>query len=204
MEFVQGEWNRAILEDRPDLPHGIVEIQDNNPLVCADAASLPNPAATLASIALAPLIQSGMLVERPALVFNFEVHESAADATLAGLGWALGARCVGEPHELGGVLALAAFAVVRSPDDLDEIDEAYEERYGRTFYVRRDEASEWSPALVAGRPFACYRLRITPDQPNSLLNVQVMADRNGKAGATQAVHLMNVMAGFEESLGIGG
>lgn len=204
MEFAQGNWHRAILQDRTDLLHGIVEIQDNNPLVCADSVSLPNPAATLASIALAPLIQSGMLVEPPSLVYSFEVEEDAADATLAGIGWAAGARCVGDPQELGGVLALAALAVIRTPDDLEEIDEAFEERYGRSFYVRRDESSEWSPSLVAGKPYACYRLRITPDQPNSLLNVQVLADRNGKAGAAQAVHLMNVMAGLEESLGIGG
>jgi N-acetyl-gamma-glutamylphosphate reductase len=30
-----------------------------------------------------------------------------------------------------------------------------------------------------------------------------MADRNGKCGAAQVVHAMNVMCGFEESLGIG-
>lgn len=204
LEFRQGAWKRAIYQDRFDLLHGIVEIQDNNPLVCADEASLPNPAATLASIALAPLIQAGMLVERPSLVYSFEVQEDAAEATLAGLGWTSGARCVGDPQDLGGVYALAALAVIRTPEELDEIDEAFEERYSRSFYVRREEAAEWSPALVAGKPYACYRLRITPDKPNSLLNVQVLADRNGKAGAAQAVHLMNVMAGFEESLGMGG
>jgi N-acetyl-gamma-glutamylphosphate reductase len=29
-----------------------------------------------------------------------------------------------------------------------------------------------------------------------------MADRDGKAGAAQVVHALNVMCGFEESLGI--
>jgi N-acetyl-gamma-glutamylphosphate reductase len=47
-----------------------------------------------------------------------------------------------------------------------------------------------------------YRLRVTPNDNASLLTIQVLADRDGKCGAAQVVHMMNVMAGFEETLGL--
>jgi N-acetyl-gamma-glutamylphosphate reductase len=56
--------------------------------------------------------------------------------------------------------------------------------------------------LVAGKPFSAYRLRVVPDEPNSLLTVRLLSDPLGKCGAAQVVHAMNVMCGFEESLGI--
>ena len=55
---------------------------------------------------------------------------------------------------------------------------------------------------VRGKPFAVYRLRFAPDESKSLLTVQVMADSRGKCGAGQVVHALNVMCGFEESLGV--
>ena len=55
---------------------------------------------------------------------------------------------------------------------------------------------------VLGRPEARYRLTLAPDSPHSLLTIRVLADFNGKVGASQVIHAMNVMCGFEESLGI--
>jgi hypothetical protein len=66
--------------------------------------------------------------------------------------------------------------------------------------VRRDDASIWDKGLVEGEPFALYRLSLMHDQPESLLKIQVIADKDGKCGAAQIVHAFNVMCGFEESL----
>lgn len=118
------------------------------------------------------------------------------------LGWAEGLTLVGEEADLGGAVAATVICAVRTPERLEDLDDLYEERYGRTFYMRRDESAEWHVNLVLGQPFALYRLRIAPDEPNSLLTIQIMADAEGKCGAAQLVHAMNVMCGFEESLGL--
>src|SRR4051812_41340938 len=60
-----GDWRRSIFIGHPgcDL-RGVVELMDNNPLVCADVFSLPTPAGTLASLAIGPLSEAGLIVER--------------------------------------------------------------------------------------------------------------------------------------------
>lgn len=199
----RGDWHRHLFAGRPDVElHGLVELMDNNPLVCTDEASVPSPAATLAMIALGPLAAAGMIADTPTMVVNFPAEENDVDAFLKTEGWSGGVILRSEPVDLGTVLTAVVMVEVPTPDDLDDIDALFEERFGRSFFVRRDEESEWDPALVAGTPNAIYRLRIAPEAPNSLLTIRVLADRDGKAGAAQVVHAMNVMSGFEESLGL--
>jgi hypothetical protein len=173
---------------------------DNNPLVCADAASVPSPVGTLALIALGPLARAALLVESPALRANHD--DQALDRWLATEGWTGGTAFEADSADLGSVVAVNAWAVVPALDSPQELSELYDEAFSRSFYVRRDQDSEWDTRLVAGRPWACYRVAVTPDDPHCLVRVQVMADRDGKAGAAQVVHALNVMCGFEESLGI--
>jgi hypothetical protein len=175
---------------------------DNNPLVCADAASVPDPASTLALIALGPLIRAGLLHERPTLMINVEADETQVDAFLAREGWREGATVSSESLDFGSVVAATVMAEVRTPKRLEDLDDLYEECYGRSFFVRRDEMADWDVSLVQGKPHALYRMRIAVEDPVSLLTIQVMADRDGKCGAAQIVHCMNVMAGFEETFGI--
>ena len=64
LRFWQGPWARSIEVGNPSLEvAGLVELMDNNPLVCADVASVPDPASTLTLIAIGPLIRAGLLVE---------------------------------------------------------------------------------------------------------------------------------------------
>ncbi len=203
IHFQQGDWARQVSIGDPTCEqYGLVEVMDNNPLVCADHVSVPGPSPTLALIALAPLVEAGLLAESPVVVLNFGGFAGEIDYALERLGWRFGATTHHESLDLGSVLAATVMASIRTPEDLDDIDALYDERFGRSFYVRRDETSDWGPEHVAGKPHALYRLRISPDQPNSLLTIRVMADRDGKCGAAQVVHAMNVMCGFEESLGI--
>ncbi len=203
LAFAQGEWARRVLVGRMEEDQrGILEIMDNNPIVCADSMSVPSAGATLAMIALGPLAAGGLIADSPTIVVNVSLDEAEVAALMEPLGWFDGSYVHSEPQDLRSVVAATVMVAIRTPPDLDDIDALYEERYDRTFYVRRDETSEWDPSLVAGRPFALYRLRIAPDEGTSLLTVRVLADRDGKAGAAQVVHAMNVMAGFEESLGI--
>ncbi|HWA82015.1 MAG TPA: hypothetical protein VG820_01175, partial [Fimbriimonadaceae bacterium] len=188
---------------RRDTPlRGLVELIDNNPLVCADEFSLPSPAATLALIALGPLAEAGLIVERPTMLVNVEAEEEEISAFLEPLGWADGLTVSSETVDLGGAVAATIICAVATPDRIEDLDDLFDERYGRSFFVRRDEASDWHVSLVLDRPYAVYRLRISPDMPYSLLTIQVMASREGKCGAAQVVHALNVMCGFEESLGI--
>lgn len=203
IEFQIGSWHRKVWLDRPDLEvAGLVELIDNNPMVCADEMSIPDPISTLALVALGPIAWAGMILERPTVISSIDTSEKLLDAFLKTAGWGDGATLHVEHRELGSVLAATAMAAISTPKDWSEIDDVYEERFGRSFFVRRDEDSEWDPSLVAGQPFAAYQLRYTPGEESSLLTIQVLADRNGKCGPGQAIHAMNVMAGFEESLGI--
>ena len=203
LEFHQGPWRREVVTGEPSIEQfGLVELMDNNPIVCADALSVPSPVSTLALIAVGPIAWASLIADTPSFIVNTEVDDRELSAFLGTAGWTEGANVHVEAVDLEGVLALTAMVEIRTPDDLDEIDDIYEERFGRSFFVRRDESSEWDPALVRGKPHALYRMTIAPDMPNSLLTIRVLADANGKAGAAQLVHAMNVMSGFEESLGI--
>lgn len=202
MEWDQGDWHRSLFVAHPEIPlHGVVELTDNNPLVCADAFSVPGPAATLAVLALGPLSDAGLIVERPTMLINVETDEEEVAHYLSPLGWDEGLTIGGEPTDLGGAIAATVICAIKTPPRLEDIDDLFDERYGRSFYVRLDDASDWHVNLVLGKPYAVYRLRVSPDDPHSLLTVQIMADRQGKCGAAQVVHAMNVMCGFEESLG---
>lgn len=203
LAFDQGTWSRRVYVGRMDEDQrGILEIMDNNPLVCADSMSVPSAGATLAMIALGPLAAGGLIADSPTIVTTEPLDEAEVAALMEPLGWMGGSYAHFEPQTGLPVAAATVMVAIHTPPDLDDIDALYEERYDRTFYVRRDETSEWDAALVAGRSYALYRLRIAPDEGTSLLTVRVIADREGKAGAAQVVHAMNVMAGFEESLGI--
>lgn len=201
--FTQGTWHRSVRVNDPDAEiGGLIELMDNNPLVCADKASVPSPVATLALIALGPLAVAGIIADIPAIISSVEANETEQEEWLARSGWSEGGIFRTEAADLGGAVAVTVMVEVPNMEDFEEIDALYAERYSRSFYVRRDETSEWHVNLVLGQPFALYRLRLTPGEITSLLTVQVIADDDGKCGAAQMVHVMNVMAGFEESQGI--
>ena len=205
VSFLQDGWDRRVFVARLDEDQrGILEIMDHNPLVCADTMSVPSTGATLAMIALGPLASGGLIADSPTIVTTEPLDEAEIDALMEPLGWYEGSYVHSEPQPFGSVAAATVMVAIRTPAELDDIDALYEERYDRTFFVRRDEDSVWDVNLVAGESFALYRLLLAPDEGTSLLTVRVIADRDGKGGAAQVVHAMNVMAGFEESLGIEG
>jgi hypothetical protein len=204
IQFAVGAWQRAVEVGNYDLEvAGLVELMDNNPMVCADRTSVPDPLSTLPLIALGPLAWAGMILERPTLIASFEGSQADVDRAMATVGWTEGVTLHVEDRDLGTVRAATAIAAITTPKDWSEIDELYAERYSRSFFVRLDDSSAWDPHLVEGGHHAVYRLSYTPDEPTSLLTIQVLADWNGKCGAGQVVHAMNVMAGFEESQGLG-
>ncbi len=202
--FSQGDWRRHVGQGRcGEAPFGLPELADNNPWVCADSVVLPGPSATLALIAVGPLVRAGLITETPT-VMSSAADAGDAEQALVAAGSPHGLVWVHQPFEDDSVLAATAMAAVTTPDEPDDFDALFEEAYSRSFFVRRDETSPWDLDLVRGRPHAVYRLRLTPDEPLSLLTIQVMAARDGKAGAAQTIHALNIMAGFEETLGLEG
>jgi N-acetyl-gamma-glutamylphosphate reductase len=203
LAFQVDTWSREIVQGCSDeYPSGLIELMDNNPVVCADRVGLPCPAGTLALIAIGPLVQAGILLESPTMMTNAPGSELDIAADLRTAGWAEGVTLESVSYDLKSVYAAGVIASIETPADLDEIDDLYDERFARSFFVRRDEKSNWDVSLIESRPHAVYRLRISPGDDASLLTIQLMADRDGKCGAAQYVHAMNVMCGFEESLGI--
>jgi len=204
LRWNQNGWERSVWVGRPEVElKGLVELADNNPLVCADVFSVPGAAATLALIALGPLASAGLIVERPAMMISIEADEAEVSPYLESVGWHEGLTVASQEIDFAGAVAATVMCVVATPERLGDLDDLYDERFARSFFVRRDETSEWDAALVVGKPHAVFRLQVSPDAPDSLLRIQVMADREGKCGAAQVVHAMNVMCGFEESLGLG-
>jgi len=203
LRFQQGDWKRSIAVGDPSLAVcGLVEMMDNNPLVCTDSASVPDAGSTLALIALGPLVRAGLLVEPPTVMTNFPAEADLIGRFLDREGWSQGVTYALEPIDLDPVFVASVISAIKTPARLEDIDDLYEEAYGRSFFVRREEESAWDVGLVHSKAFAAYKMRIAPDEPNSLLSIQVMADKDGKCGAAQVVHCMNVMAGFEGTLGI--
>ena len=205
LEF--GDPKRFIEVGNPTILSGLTEMVDNNPLVCSECFSVPDAFSTLALIALGPLIRAGAIVEPPVCLFNQLPPDGAADIIESFLGGVAGTDApfevvVGfESLDLGNVLAVNAMAMISPFDQDSEIDDLFDEAYGRSFFVRRDETSVWDTQLVAGLPHATYRLRLSDGEPHKLLTIQVLADRDGKCGTAQVVHAMNIMCGFEETLG---
>ena len=203
IRFSTGQWHRAVHQGNPGAPlAGLVELMDNNPLVCADEASVPDPASTLALIALGPLIRAGLLAERPTMMLSQDASEDLIAPFLALEGWSEGLTLDAQSLELGTAVAATVIAAIHTPSRAEDLDDLYAEAYGRSFFVRRDEDSEWDTRLVVDKAHALFRIRLAEDQPQSLLTIQVMADEHGKCGQAQLIHCMNVMAGFEETLGI--
>lgn len=202
--FHQGEWKRRVVENDPACElFGLIELMDNNPLVCADVASVPSPLGTLAMVALGPLAVAGIIAEPPVVLASREEENSHIAELLSREGWSGGATIEAMPLDTGKVDAITTISVIRAPSDWSEIDELYDERFGRSFFVRRSEDGEWDTRLVGGQPYALYRLQYSPpDDGLAILTVRAMADRYGKCGPDRLIHAMNVMAGFEESLGI--
>jgi N-acetyl-gamma-glutamylphosphate reductase len=196
LSWVQGDsWHRTLSVGDPKADiYGLVELMDNNPMVCADAVSVPGPAATLAAIALGPVTQAGLLLQAPALQFSFE----GLDADLSVPDSLISHQAI----DLGSVLAVNAFCEITALDDYSVLDDLYEEAYGRSFFVRALGTADWDTKEVAGRHHAVYDLRLTPGEDRALLVVRVMADRDGKCGAAQMIHALNVMCGWEETLGL--
>jgi N-acetyl-gamma-glutamylphosphate reductase len=200
VEFEIDGWHRRVsIDDLSIEPRGIVEMMDNNPMVCADAISVPSAVSTLALIAFGPLIDGGILLEAPTLALSCDL-QSQFEVVASWLGTEVVLHH--ENRDLGTVIAATGIAAISTPTDWDDIDALYGERFDRSFYVRREEALEWSTALVDHLPYAVYQMRYSPGGDASLLTINLLADRDGKAGAAQVVHAMNVMCGFEESLGV--
>lgn len=203
VDFKVGVQQRSVyVADPSQEVAGLVELIDNNPMVCAESMSVADPTSTLALIALGPLAWAGMILEPPTVISSVPANPDLLERFLETAGWQGGVTYHYEQRELGTVRAVVAMAVISTPADWSEIDDVYEERYGRAFYVRRDDDSSWEPELVQNQPHAVYRVRYSPGDDTSLLTIQVLGDEHGKCGSAQTIHAMNVMAGFEESLGI--
>lgn len=201
LHFRANDWHREIsINDLGAECRGLVELIDNNPLVCADRVSIPGPTETLILIALGPLAKAQLIVESPIVLTNAPESDLAIDAYLDDLGWSEGVSVNYEPLDFGSVLVANALVKINTPPSFDILDGLFDECYARSFFVQLDGESDWDTKLVAGKPHAIYRLVVSPGEEYSLLRVQVMADRDGKAGAAQAIHAFNVMCGFEESL----
>lgn len=201
-------WNRgggarSLHQGRLDVDEaGLIELADNNPWVCADSASVPSAASTLALIALGPMARACLISGEVVLQFSRELDWSDMGGHLEAAGVSQDVSVAVTDVNEEGIVALNAFIPLAPMDDWDQLDALYDEAFGRSFYVRQHAGVVWSPDLAAGRPWALYDLRLTEGDPESLLTCRVMADPHGKLGAAQLVHAFNVMCGFEENLGI--
>lgn len=203
IEFAVGTWHRRALCGHPRVegPYGLIELMDNNPIVCADAASCPGPAATLALIGLGPLARASLLTLPASVELNFDKGVDEIAAALEMQGGLADVRIETRPDS--PINVLTAKCVAQIPHGVSEADllDVYSECFDRSFFVRRVPGDEVTEG-IRGAPFANYSLRISAQGAPGTLEIKVAADPDGKAGSAQVVHLMNVMGGFEENLGL--
>lgn len=202
LQFGIQNWDREIQIGNITVPsRGLIELMDNNPLVCADVASVPDPLTTLALVGLGPALRAGMIDDCPVVKTNATGSHEALLGFLEVEGWTRGCEVNYEPMDLSGVLAMTATASVKT-DNRRDVSLSYDECYSRSLYVKNCAEDEWHIDIVQGSPFAAYRIRFAEGEDEGLLTIDVMADSHGKCGAAQVVHMFNVMCGFEESLSI--
>lgn len=201
--FVEENHMRFAVQGVPAIegPYGLVELMDNNPLVCAKRASCPGPAATLVLIALGPLARAEMLLAPPTITFNFDGGYDEINPALATEGWNRGysiAPAIAPKDERG--LEAIVEAPLRQDVAQEDVETLFEDLYARTFFIR--PAGALPEQAIVGSPFARYEFLDFTTEPSPRIRIRVLADRHGKAGAAQAVHILNIMAGFEEDLGL--
>lgn len=185
--FWQDRWHREVrVGDLSADWAGLVELCDNNPMVCADSFSVPGPFSTLALIALGPFIRAGILEGTPRLEFRGEGENPAP--WLSAWGWDGPLEWVASPS-LDESWSVSAH--LDSSGSWEDVEELMDESYSRSFFVRRDPGK-----ILPGDPHAHYQITARPGG----FSIEVRAWRHGKLGAAQVMHAMNVMCGFEESV----
>ncbi|MEJ5170629.1 MAG: hypothetical protein WHU10_06550 [Fimbriimonadales bacterium] len=186
-------------------PHGLPELMDNNPIVCASRVVVPGPAATLAWIALGPACKAGFVLAdetSPPVLLRFSgLASEDLGPALSSIGWKDGTQIEWRGGGLAWVATLEAHVPLDELAQPDDIAGAYDEALGRSFFVRRVSPCEWIPHRVLGSPAAEYWLEVAPSR-TPVLRVGVAADLRGKLGGAQMVHALNVMLGWEETLGL--
>lgn len=191
---------RELRQGRTGEISGLMELQDNNPVVCAETVGVPDAAMTLVLAALGPIHQSGLINGEPVISCTDAPGDCAAEF-LETIEWRE-PLTVHADDEDGPTIGVRALVPIAEMDDHRDLDFLYEGCYGGAFYIRLTEG-ELADEDILGKPWMSLSLGITPGDDGSLLTIRALADRKGKCGAAQAVHAMNIMCGFEEHLGIG-
>lgn len=203
LEFEERGVERGIYVGQSDHPqHGLIEIMDNNPLVCAESISLPTPSATLALLCIAPLMRAGLISDEPVFQSNLPepTDRLCPDSGVPPLEHPFAWDQV--DLDTRGIAALNALVPVR-PSRRSDILDLFAEAYDRSFFVRRLQDEEWDVSLAVDQPYAVLKVADESDEETiELVRVRAMSEPEGKCGAGQIVHAMNVMCGFEEHLGI--
>lgn len=221
LQFTVGDRSREVRQGDPSAEvFGLMELVDNNPLVCADVASIPSPAATLVSIALGPVLLAGASLVPPIIQLNTTAQLADVQATLKAIAPPIDIRMMtpamdpsvatfvegglfGKGVASLGLLAVQVAMEVDRSLGLAEVTAMFDERFGRSFYIRRaDTTGFFRPDDLINKTYASYRVGTSRASSNTMLLVEVAADPNGKPGAAGLIHAMNIMAGLEESAGI--
>lgn len=190
LEFGLNSYRRSIQYGfREGCPVGVIELFDNNPIVCAERVCLPSPAATLALLAVDPLCKAGAIRQKVRLSCSSDCSVNEVEAFLQALGDRINVETSSDLHCDDSSVAIA----LSLPMDLapNEVEDLYGEAYSRTMLVMQ------SPRVhpVAAEYSVC--------SDGGALQIKFESKLEGKAGAAQVIQALNVMAGFEDSLGIG-
>lgn len=203
MRFLEGGMEREVLQGcvASDGTYGLIELMDNNPLVCAKHGSIPGALATLGLTCLGPLARAEMLAGTPNVAPSFEDDGAELAAALQLEGFSGAVQVTPSTGERRGLLSVRCTVPLRSRS-LAEVEELFSELYGRSFFLR--PAKVLADNQILGTPFATYSFDAALLESQGVLEIRAAADADGKCGAAQMVHMFNVMAGYEEDLGLFG
>lgn len=190
LEFGLGGYRRSVVVGfRKGCSPGVIELFDNNPIVCAETVCVPTPLATLALLAVDPLSKAGLVAGSTPIACSSSCLAEEIEPFLEALGDRVSVVCSsGLPVDEGRLAVELRLSISLRSGELREI---YDEAYGRSMLVMRAGAIH---------PLAAS-YTVTQHEHGPIVRFESPVD--GKAGAAQVVQALNVMAGFEDSLGIG-
>jgi len=188
LSFVQGDWSREIVENRSGLhPRGLLELIDNNPLICADHFSLPRADFVALLIAVGPAMQNGMIANLSSIESNSFTFVENNDVFASELGWRLSPSVALIPTQDP---AFTITGILKPEVTHGDFLSLYIERYSRSPLIHFYETSQNGYLVKIGLP------------SENTVCVTVYCNNPQLCFADYVVFAMNVMCGYEDSLGL--
>lgn len=175
--------------------YGLIETDDNNPLVCASSAGHPVGADALVLYGLKPLVQSNLTIGELSLISNRPFHQpSTVSQFLSGFESDVRVQDAGGSASNLIHLEIQASVGGLEPEDVDELF--------KSFYAVSFGVTTSTEPLPISDPRIQLNVNATRTGKDVLVGLRLTAKPEGFGGPLTTLQVFNVMNGFEDGLGV--